>query len=99
MGDQEQWEFPNIRLTDSEKRGILAMVVRITLEILFSTHLYGFGGEMFQQRDGGPIGLRGTCAIARVTMNVWDRKWLQLVTKWGLKIIEYYGRCPKRRTV
>ena len=46
-------------------------MVRLVVEILFSTHLYTFGGEVFLQKDGGPIGLRGTCAIA---MNIMQRQ-------------------------
>ena len=33
--------------------------------------------------------MRATCAIARVTMNVWDRKWLTMVTKCGVNISNY----------
>ena len=29
---------------------------------------------MFLQLKGGPIGLRATCAVARVTMLFWDEK-------------------------
>ena len=42
-----------------------------------------------KKEEGGPIGLRATCAIARVTMNVWDRKWLTMVTKCGVNISNY----------
>jgi len=31
-------------------------------------HYYTFGGKTFHQTRGGPIGLRGTCAVARVAM-------------------------------
>ena len=61
IGSQEQWIFPDIVLTEDEKRRILAAVVRVAVEILFSTHLYTFGGEVFLQQKGGPIGLRATC--------------------------------------
>ena len=71
-GDQEQWIFPQVVLSEEEKRYILAAVVGIVVEILFSTHLYTFGGEIYLQKDGGPIGLRCTCAIARVVMCMWD---------------------------
>ena len=33
--------------------------------------------EIFLQRVGGPIGLRSTCAVARITMSYWDKKWLE----------------------
>ena len=47
----------------------------LLVEILFTNHIYIFGGKWFRQAKGGPIGLRGTCAVARVVMNVWDGMW------------------------
>ena len=41
--------------------------------------------KKFQQKEGGPIGLRGTCTIARLAMQVFDRKWGELVSNAGLK--------------
>ena len=29
---------------------------------------------MYQQRSGGPIGLRGTCALARLILQIFDKK-------------------------
>ena len=61
----------------------------IAVECLFTTHLYTFGGEIFKQLDGGPIGLRGTCAIARLVMCIFDKLWKEVVTKAGLLIALY----------
>ena len=74
-GDTEQWIFPQVKLEEWEKRELVAVVVEILTEALFSKHYYTFGGKFFHQRGGGPIGLRGTCAIARVVMQMFDRKW------------------------
>ena len=82
IGSQEQWIFPDVILTEDDKRRILGAVVRITVELLFSTHLYTFGGEVFLQTKGGPIGLRATCGVARALMNMWDEKWLEMMKKW-----------------
>ena len=38
--------------------------------------MYTFGGQFYRQTSGGPIGLRSTCAVARLVMKVWDDKWL-----------------------
>ena len=56
---------------------------------MFETHLYTFGGETFLQLEGGPIGLGGTCAIARVVMCMFDGKWMARLVKMCLKIKEY----------
>ena len=74
-GDQEQWEFnPNLKLTEAEKREIIATVVSIATEELFKNHFYSFEGKTYHQRGGGPIGLRGTCAVARVCLQIYDEK-------------------------
>ena len=38
----------------------------------FSHHYYTFGGKIYHQEEGGPIGLRGTCAIARLAMQIFE---------------------------
>ena len=59
-GDQEQWVFPHVRLRPHEKALLVATVVEMATEAMFQHHFYNFGGRMFQQMEGGPIGLRGT---------------------------------------
>ena len=75
-GDQEQWKFPKVKLTELEKKDLLATVTMMATRVMFKNHLYTFGGRTFRQKKGGPIGLRGTCAIARLVMQIWDAKWL-----------------------
>ena len=88
-GDQEQWRFPVVTLTEKEKRMIVAEVTRITTEVMFDHHLYTFGGQVYKQRGGGPIGLRGTCAIARLVMCNWDRVWKDLMEKNCITLEEF----------
>ena len=57
-------------------------------EAMFRLDFYKFGGKMFRQLEGGPIGLRGTCSIARITMQMLDRKWL------GLFILQNFCTLP-----
>ena len=59
VGDTEQWCFPDVVLTGKEKRQIIAQVVSMATKAMFKHHHYKFGGKMFRQTDGGPIGLRG----------------------------------------
>ena len=73
-GDQEQWQFPRVRLRKDEKRLLVATVIELATEAMFSNHFYGFGGLKFRQMEGGPIGLRGTCTIARLIMQIFDKK-------------------------
>ena len=90
-GDQEQWIFPHVRLRPAERRLLVATVVRLATQAMFQHHYYGFAGTKYQQMGGGPIGLRGTCFIARLVPQVWDRRWMQRVEGAGLKI-DLYSR-------
>ena len=81
---EEQWTFPNVKLTEVEKRSILATVVEIGVRAIFRTHAYKFGGNLYHQQGGGPIGLRATGAIARVVMGVWDQQLLKLLKDNGM---------------
>ena len=49
------------------------------------SHIYTFSGKLYKQKAGGPIGLRGTCAIARLVMQMWDSKWLERMAR--LKVV------------
>ena len=60
-GDQEQWVFPSVRLKGEDKTLLVATVVQLATEAMFKNHYYGSNGRKFRQREGGPIGLRGTC--------------------------------------
>ena len=73
--DEKQWKFPPVELTELEKKMIMAEVMRLSIEIMYSTHIYSFGGRSYEQRKGGPIGLRSTCALSRVVTARWDCKW------------------------
>ena len=74
-GDTEQWVFPRVTLTPEEKKDLVATVIEIVTEAMFNTHFYTFGGKVYHQKGGGPIGLRGTCCVARVVMQIFDIAW------------------------
>ena len=67
----------------------MATVIQIATEAMFKHHYYGFAGKKFQQKEGGPIGLRGTCTIARLAMQVFDKRWILKVEESGLQIDLY----------
>ena len=52
--DQEQWRFPNVKITPEEKQEIIATVITIAVDVLFKNHLYTFGGKNFRQTRGAP---------------------------------------------
>ena len=77
----------------------MAEVIKIVTEVMFNNHLYTFGGRTYRQRTGGPIGLRGTCAIARLTMCNWDRHWMRLMQDNRVKVTEYVRYMDDGRTI
>ena len=85
--DKEQhWYFPPMNLTEMDKRMVVAMVVKVGVLLMMNTHVYSWDGESYLQGGGGPIGLRSTCAVARVVMNEWDAKWLDLCANNNIKV-------------
>ena len=84
--DEKQWKFPSVELTELEKKTIMAEVMRLSIELMYSTHIYSFGGRSYKQRDGGPIGLRSTCALSRVVMARWDCKWKERMQQSNIKV-------------
>ena len=85
-GDQEQWEFPSVILEEWEKKFLASEVIKIAIKTLFNKHYYTFGGKMYHQDEGGPIGLRATCAIARMVMQYFDKGWEEKLTRLNIKI-------------
>ena len=86
-GNEENWMFPAEDRTEFEERLIVAMATQIGVLTMMSTHRYSFAGKTYLQNSGGPIGLRATCAVARVVMNTWDTKWMEMMTTNNLAII------------
>ena len=85
---EENWIFPNVQLTDLEMRMIMATVIKIGVIVMMNTHVYEFDGCVYLQRAGGPIGLRSTCAVARVVMNAWDAKWMEMVSANNIRVLK-----------
>ena len=70
-----------------EKKLVVAKTMQKSVLALFKTHTYRFANTFFLQRDGGPIGLRSTCCVARLIMMWWDQQLLEVVKKSNLEIV------------
>ena len=68
-----QWRFFRTKFSDAEKKLLLAEAVSIGVRTVFQTHLYQFAGKTYVQKKGCPIGVRLSCAVARLVMNTWDK--------------------------
>ena len=69
---EKMWRSREVDWTEMEKKVAVAEMVRIGVICMMNTHTFLWDGRWFLQRKGGPIGLRGTCAVARVVMLWWD---------------------------
>ena len=58
-------------------------VMRLSIDIMFSTHICSFGGRSYKQKEGG---LRSTCALSRVVMARWDEKWKARMQSSNIKV-------------
>ena len=45
-----------------------------------------WNGESYLQKAGGPIRLRSTCAVARIVVNEWDGRWMDLCRRKNIRI-------------
>ena len=55
-----------------------------------------FEGKKFHQAQGGPIGLRGICAVARVILQLFDSKWIKRLEECGIftwLVMRYVDDC------
>ena len=74
---------------EEEKKNLLAEATKVVLKFLLQNHMYSFDGEQKKQRDGGPIGLVLTDAVAKIFMTWWDRKVKEKAEREGLEILLY----------
>ena len=70
--NNDQWLLSAAEPTEEEKRKLLAKGLEVATKALWRTHLYKFGGKIYHQRSGAPIGARASGAGARVIMNSHD---------------------------
>ena len=83
--EHSSWSFKRTELSEIEKRKIIGATLQIAIAASFHLHLYTFGGRVYLQMAGGPIGSRLTMAVSKIVMLVWGRKLQEHLGKAGLK--------------
>ena len=76
---EDQWVFPSTDLTEEQTRDVISRVVEIGLRTLFENFTYKFANEHYQQKEGGPIGMRATGSAAELVMQDWSEEYLQIL--------------------
>ena len=75
---RKKWRRTRKPVGRQEKLKLLAKFVELVVLEVFGGHVFEFGGKLYLQSDGGPIGLSLSGAIGRTTMAVWDREVVKL---------------------
>ena len=86
--EKDEWilgRSPN----DQEKRVMLANAVALGVRSVMSSHSYKMGDEIFLQKEGCPIGLNLSQAVARCCMIYYDREYLKKVKEEGMDMKMY----------
>ena len=95
-----QWAFRKTKFTLEERRLLLAEAIKIGVMVAFQNHLYSLWEKLrYLQQDGAPIRLRVSCAVARLVMNMWDRKLLTVLNTNGLRIETAFQYMDDKRII
>ena len=72
--EKQIWIHKEVPDSNIIRKKILGKVVEIGIRVLFSTFCYTFGGKLYHQQEGAPIGTRVSCAAANLLMEwLWRR--------------------------
>ena len=83
---EEQWIFPKREPDEAMKKAIIGRVAEIGVRIVFEHFSYKFGGDIFKQSEGGPIGARVTMAASRLVMQSWSEEYRAILERAGLSV-------------
>ena len=81
---ESQWNFPPVEIGLKEKKIILSIVVEIALITLFQNFTYKFGGVIYHQVEGSPIGVRASGAASELVMQAFSILYQDILTNSGL---------------
>ena len=84
--DEVRWIFPEREATEKEKKHLFAACLEIGVRSAFKLHLYEFGGKVYHQHDGGPIGMRIAGAAAKIVMGEWSIRMLEILKNNELEV-------------
>ena len=76
---ESNWDWPNLPLNREQIKILLGRAMEIAVKFFFSHFTYTFGGEIFIQMFGGPIGARVMMCLARIVMQQWREDFVNLL--------------------
>ena len=78
---------------------IADVVAEIAIKTLFKNFCYRFGGKLYHQTDGGPIGVRATGAASNLVMENWASQYLSILENSGVLVALLAGYVDDGRQV
>ena len=72
---ESNWEFPKVIIGRKEKKKLIAAALEIGVKWFFRNFTYTFGGKLYLQLDGGPIGARLTMCVAKLVLQQWKEEY------------------------
>ena len=76
---ESNWSWPEVILTRKDLRNLIGIALEISIKYFFENFTYTFGGEVYLQTFGGPIGARLTMCVARIVMQEWSDQFEKLL--------------------
>ena len=80
------WVYPKRQYSPEEQSLLLGKALEIAVKTLFTTHLYQFGGKIYHQISGSPIGTRFSMSTSRVVMGKWDIELSNIMKKENIDV-------------
>ena len=76
---ESNWEFPSVLIGRREKRKLLGAALEIAVRWFFKNFTYTFGGRLYLQNGGGPIGARLTMCVAKLVLQQWKEEFSMIL--------------------
>ena len=63
--------------------------MEIAIRTIFGNFTYNFGGKIYLQKEGGPIGNRLTMACSRIIMQDWGEQYSRILEEANLLVTPF----------
>ena len=81
-----QWVHKVKSVTREQLMEIIGRCTEIAIRAVFENFTYNFGGKIFLQLFGGPIGARLTMACSRIVMQEWGMHYTSILKSAGMEV-------------
>ena len=79
--ENSNWEWPQIEINKDIMKKLMGAALEIAVRFFFQHFTYTFGGELFKQMFGGPIGARLTMCVSRLVLQQWRDDYAKIIEK------------------